>query len=83
MEKTITITEKQLTEAMADVTYDMMTDKKTKDSPTAGVAVMMLGAILNAKVCRKLFHGDEKEETEEVDAETLLMNRVNGDDPLH
>ena len=74
---TITITEDEFLKATAKVTDTVMSKKG------AGASVMLMTMLIGALLDEELFGEDEKtkpKETPEVDAETLLMNRVNGNE---
>ena len=71
---TITITEDDFLKATAKVTDTVMSKKG------AGASVMLMTMLIGAMLDEELFGEGKPEETPEVDAETLLMNRVNGND---
>jgi len=76
-DKTVTISREEFMKKTAEVTEEMM------QKPGASAAVMLVMLFVSAKLTEKLFpEKDEKkpEETPVVDAETLLANRVNGNE---
>ncbi len=70
---TITLTEKDYTEATSKVTDELM--KK----PGAGASIMLMTILVFALLHKELF-GEEEESKPETDAETLLVNRVNSNE---
>lgn len=75
--KTVTISKEDFMKMSAKVTEELM------DKPGASAGVLLLSVLFSAKITEKLFPDEEEkkpEETPVVDAETLLVNRVNGNE---
>lgn len=90
MDNAITITEDRLTEVMAEVCADLTNDDKFNEKPGAALAMIMMGGLITAKVCRKLFHEDEDKSDAKIpenapvmSVEDILAERVNRHDSVN